>query len=115
MSDNESDFNLIPSEENFGGSSSDNLGGNLNEGPLDEDNSGPSNLGSQDSQPTTSKKRRRITPSPSRKINLRKRKRKINYHVGSPLKKSRKTKPVSIIHVFVLGWLSHMILNNFCI
>ena len=99
-SDNEFDSNSIPGEEDFGGSFNEDLGGNSDGGPIDEDNNDPFNTGSQNSQPKTNRKRRRVAPSPSRELNLRKRERK-NYNVGSPLRKARKTKPVSVTCIFL--------------
>jgi len=100
LSDNEFNFNSIPGEEDFGGSFNEDLDGNSDGGPMNEDNNDPSNIGSQNSQPKTSRKRRRVAPSPSRELNLRKRERK-NYNVGSPLRKARKTKPVSVTCIFL--------------
>ncbi len=101
LSDNEFNFNSIPGEEDFGGSFNEDLGGNSDGGPIDEDNNDPSNTGSQNSQPKISRKRRRVAPSPSRELNLRKRERK-NYNVRSPLRKRCKPKSVSISHILLL-------------
>ena len=105
LTDDEPDFSSNPNdEENFGGSFDENLGGTLDGDPINEDNSDPSSdtAGGITGSIVLKRKRKEVIPSFPQELNLRRRERK-NYDVGSPLRKRRKLKSVSIVDYISLS------------
>ena len=106
LMDDEPDFSSNPGdEEDLGSNFDENLGGTLDgDLILSEDNSDPSSdtAGSITGSIILKRKRKEVIPSFSRELNLRRRERK-NYDVGSPLRKRRKPKSVSIVDYISLS------------
>ncbi|CAG8544115.1 12315_t:CDS:2, partial [Funneliformis mosseae] len=115
ISDNRSDLQMDLSGD-LRGVFDENFSGNLDGGPIYEDDSAPTNAimdgsGSQNPQRKINRKRktgRRIAPPLIREKNLRHQER-INYNVGSPSRKRRKNKP--LIHRYLHIEIEFVVVN----